>query len=58
MGMAAILVIWPGSFKQTFVCPSQGGPTWNLTLIGQVVAEKKISKNVDNNESWVTLDQG
>ena len=30
MGMAAILVMWPGSFEQTFVPPSQGGPTWNL----------------------------
>ena len=25
MGMAAILVMWPGPFIQTFVPPSQGG---------------------------------
>ena len=27
MGMAAILVMWPGPFIQTFVPPSQGGST-------------------------------
>ena len=32
MGMAAILVIWPGPFEQTFVPPSHGGFIWNLTL--------------------------
>ena len=30
MGMVAILVMWPGPFKQTFVPPSQGGSIWNL----------------------------
>ena len=25
MGMAAILVMWPGTFEQTFVPPSHGG---------------------------------
>ena len=31
MGMAAILVMWPGSFEQTFVPPSIGGSIWKLT---------------------------
>ena len=35
MGMAAILVMWPGPFEQTCVPPSQRSSTWNLTLIGQ-----------------------
>ena len=44
MGMAAILVIWPGSFEQTFVPPSHGGSIWNLTLIGQAVSEKMFKE--------------
>ena len=44
MGMAAILVTWPGPFEQTFVPPSHGGSTWNLTLIGQAVSEEKMFK--------------
>ena len=39
MGMAAILVMWPGPFKQTF-----GVLIWNLTLIGQGVSEEKMFK--------------
>ena len=38
MGTAAILVMWPGPFEQTFVPLSQGGSTWNLVLIGPVVS--------------------
>ena len=44
MGMAAILVMWPGPFEQTFVPPSNGGSIWNLTLIGQAVSEEKMFK--------------
>ena len=40
MDMAAILVIWPGPFEQSFVPPS----IWNLTLIGQAVSEEKMYK--------------
>ena len=47
MGMAAIFVMWPGPFEQTFVPPSQGGSTWNLTSIGPVVSEEKMFENVD-----------
>ena len=45
MGMAAILVMWPGPFIQTFFTPSQGGSTWNLALIGQAVLKRKIFEN-------------
>ena len=45
MGMAAILVMWPGPFIQTFVPPSQGGSTYNLALIGQAVSEEKMFKH-------------
>ena len=44
MGMAATLVMWPGPFEKTFVPPSHKSSTWNLTLIGSVVSEKKMFK--------------
>ena len=47
MGMAAILVMWPGSFEQTFVPLSQGGSIWNLASVGPVVSEKKMFENAD-----------
>ena len=47
MGMAAILVMWPGPFEQTFVPLSQEGSTWNLASIGSVVSEEKMFENVD-----------
>ena len=31
MAMAAILIMWPGPFEQTFVPQSHGGIIWNLT---------------------------
>ena len=48
MGVAAILVMWPGPFKHTFVPPSHGGSLWNLTLIGQAVYEEIFLKSVDD----------
>ena len=48
MGMADILVMWHVPFEQTFVPPSQGGSTWNLTSIGPVVSEEKMFENVHN----------
>ena len=48
MGMAAIFVMWPGPFEQTFVPPSQGGSIWNLASIGQVVIEEKKFKNIES----------
>ena len=47
MGMAAILVMWPGPFEQTFVPPSQGDSTWKLASIGLVVSEENMFENVD-----------
>ena len=44
MAMAAILVMWPGQFEQTFVPPSHRSSIWNLTLIGPVVSEEKMFK--------------
>ena len=48
MAMAAILIMWPGPFEQTFVPPSQGGSTWNVVSIGSVVSEEKMFENVQN----------
>ena len=47
MGMAAILVMWPGPFEQTFVPSSYGVSIWNLSSIGPVVSEKKMFEIVD-----------
>ena len=47
MDMAAILVLWPGLFEQTFVPPSEGGSIWNLASIGPVVSEEKMFEYVD-----------
>ena len=47
MGMAAILVMWPGPFEQTFVPPSHRSSIWNLTLIGPVVSEEKMFKECE-----------
>ena len=47
MGVAAILVMWPGPFEQTFVPASLGVSIWNLSLIGPGVSEEKMFENVD-----------
>ena len=41
MGMAAILVMWPGPFEQLFIPPTPGGYIWNLVTIGPVVSEEQ-----------------
>ena len=48
MGMAAILVMWPGPFEQTFVPLSQRGSIWNLTLNDQAVSEEKMFESMDD----------
>ena len=48
MSFAAILVMWPGPFEQTFVSASYGVYIWNLSLIGPVVSEVKMFENVDD----------
>ena len=47
MGMAAILVMWPGPFEQTFFPLYKGGSTRNLASIGPVVSEEKMFENVN-----------
>ena len=48
MGMAAILVMWPGPFEQAFISPSQGGSTLNLASIGLVIIEEKKFKIIES----------
>ena len=48
MGLAALLVMWPRPFEQTFVLLSHRGSIWNLTLIGPAVTEEKMFKSVDD----------
>ena len=56
MGVAAILVMWPGPFEQTFVPASLVVSIWNLSLIGQVVSEEKMFEIVDGRRSdWYTI---
>ena len=45
MGVAAILVMWPGPREQTFIPPPHWGSIWNLASIGPAVLEKKIFEN-------------
>ena len=47
MGVAAILVMWPRPFEQTFVPPSLWVSIWNMSSIGPVVSEEKMFENVD-----------
>ena len=44
MGMAAISVMWPGPFEQTFVPSCYRGAIRNLTLIGLVVSEEMFKE--------------
>ena len=60
MGMAAILVMWPGLFEPTFVPASYGVSIWNLSLIGPVVSEKMFEnvggRTTDGRRSdWYTI---
>ena len=48
MGMAAILVMWPGPFEHLFVPLSQGGSTQNLALIRQAVSEMIFRCDLDH----------
>ena len=55
MGMAAILVMWPGPFEQTFVHLSHRCSIWNLTLIGPVVSEEKMFKECGRRRTTIEL---
>ena len=54
MGMAAILLMWPGRFEQLFVPPTPGGYIWNLVTIGPVVSEEKLFEIVDGRRRRTT----
>ena len=56
MGMAAILVMWPGQFIQTFIPPSQECSMWSLTLNGQAVSKKKMSEHCERTTTTTTAD--
>ena len=56
MGMAAILVMWPGFFEQTFFPPSHRSSIWNLILIGPVVSEEKMFKECGRRKKTYTTD--
>ena len=47
MGIAAILVMRPEPFEQTFVPPSLGGSTWNYASIVLAVSQEKKFGNVE-----------
>ena len=50
MGVAAILVMWPGPFEHTFVPPPYGISIWNLSSIGPVISEEMF-ENVDGQQT-------
>ena len=58
MGMAVILVMWPGPFEQTFVTPSHGDSRWNLASIGPVISEEKMLKQCERQTDRPTDDEG
>ena len=57
MGMAAILVKWPGPFEQAFVPQSQGGSIWNLASNSLVVIEEKKFKNIESEWPWSKVNE-
>ena len=46
-GMAAIFIMWPGPFEQSFVYPFHRSSIWNVASIIPVVSEEML-ENVDN----------
>ena len=55
MDMAAVLVMRPGPFKQTFVSQTRRGAIWNLALIGLAVSKKKKFANVESEWPWTKV---
>ena len=47
MDMAAILVMWPRPFEQTFILPFHEGSTWNLASIGLAISKENKFENVN-----------
>ena len=57
MGMAAILVIWPGPFEQPFIPSSHGGSTWKFASIGPAVSKEKKLENVESEWPWTKVNE-
>ena len=55
MGMAAILVMWPGPFEQTFVPLSRKSSIWNFTLRAQWFLRRRCLKSVDDDGGLAIL---
>ena len=51
MGVAAILVMWPGPFEQTFVS------IWNLNLISQITHSGFRGELIEIVDGWTTDDR-
>ena len=57
MGMAAILVMWPGPFEQAFVPPSKEGSIWNLAPIGLAVLKENKFENIESEWPWTKVNE-
>ena len=58
MGVADILVMWPGPFEQTFVSSSLGVSISHLSSIGPVASKKELFENVDGRRKDVRVNVG
>ena len=58
MGMAAVLIVWPGTFEQTVVPLSHRSSKWNLNVIGPVVSEEKMFKECGRRRRTTTDNGG
>ena len=47
MGMAAILVRWPGTFEYTLIPQSHEGSIWNFASIGLAFSKEKKFEHVN-----------
>ena len=45
MGMAAILIMWPGWFGKIFVLSTSGGFIWNLITTGQLLLRRGFNSS-------------
>ena len=55
MGMAAILVMWPGPFEYHFIPPSHGGSTWNLASSGPLQKLLHVQSLISINGYYVSV---
>ena len=57
MGMAAILVMWPGPFEQAFFSPIQRRLHMKFDLIGLVVSKEKQFENIESEWPWTKVNE-